>query len=146
MAANIVNITDKNVTIIKRARKSVLFNSTKLLMKRDSPTTFDDTMGSFDGAEVCELVGLHALNKVREKFGNSIGLYRDERLALIEGTSQRLADKARKDLCSAFPEFGIKMTAEVNYKTVNFLDIALNLANESYKPYRKPNNEITKMI
>ena len=28
-----------------------------------------------------------------------------------------------------------------NYKTVNFLDVTLNLTNESYKPYRKPNND-----
>ena len=39
-------------------------------------------------------------------------------------------------------EGGLKITAEVNYKTVNFLDITLNLANDSYKPYRKPINEI----
>jgi hypothetical protein len=36
---------------------------------------------------------------------------------------------------------GLKITAEVNYKTVNFLDVTLNLTNESYKPYRKPNND-----
>ena len=55
-------------------------------------------MGSFDGAEICELVGLYALNKLRTRFGNNnIGLYRDDGLALIEGNSPRLADKARKD-------------------------------------------------
>ena len=127
---------------LEHPRRSVLFNSTKPWIKRDSPTTFDVTMGSFDGAEVCELFGLYSLNKLREKFGNNIRLYRDDGLALIEGTSLRMADKARKDLCSAFQEFGLKITAEVNYKTVNFLDITLNLANESYKTYRKPNNEI----
>ena len=138
-----VNITDEHVAIIKHARKSVLFNSTKPWIKRDSPTTFDVTMGSFDGAEVCELVGLYALNKLRERFGNNnIGLYRDDGLALIEGTSLRLADKARKDLCSAFQELGLKITAEINYKVVNFLDVTLNLTNESYKSYRKPNNEL----
>ena len=88
-------------------------------------------MGSFDGVEVCELVGLYALNKLREKFGNNIELYRDDGLSLIEGTSLRLANKARKDLCSAFQEFGLKITAEVKYRTVNFLDITFNLANES---------------
>ena len=60
-----VNVTDEHVAIIKHARKSVLFNSTKPWIKRDSPTTFDVTMGSFDGAEVYELVRLYALNKVR---------------------------------------------------------------------------------
>ncbi len=81
----------------------------------------------------------NALNKLRTRFGNNnIGWYRDDGLALIEGTSLRLADKTRKDLCSAFQELG---TAEVNYKIVNFLNVTLNLNNESYKPYRKPNNE-----
>jgi hypothetical protein len=141
-AKTIVNISDEHVSIIKHSRKSVLFNCNKPWIKRDSPTTFDVTMGSFDGAEICELVGLYALNKLRTRFGNkNIGLYRDDGLALIEGTSLRLADKARKDLCSAFQELGLKITAEVNYKIVNFLDVTLNLTNESYKPYRKPNNE-----
>ena len=141
-AKTIVNITDEHVSIIKHARRSVLFNSTKPWIKRNSPTTFDVTMGSFDGAEICELVGLYALNKLSARFdSNNIGLYRDDGLALIKGTSPRLADKARKDLCSAFQELGLKITAEVNYKTVNFLDVTLNLTNESYKPYRKPNND-----
>ena len=62
---------------------------------------FDVTMGSFDGADVCELAVLYALNKFPERFDNSnLGLYRDDGLALIEGTSLRLADKARKYLCS----------------------------------------------
>ena len=51
-AKTIVNITDEHVSIIKHARRSVLFNSTKPWIKRNSPTTFDVTMGSFDGAEI----------------------------------------------------------------------------------------------
>ena len=70
-ARTIVNITDEHVTIIKHARKSVLFNSTKPWIKRDSSSTFDVTMGSFDGAEICELVGLYVLNKLRTRFGAS---------------------------------------------------------------------------
>ena len=131
-AKTIVIITDEHVTIIKHARRSVLFNPTKPGIKRDSPTTFDVTMGSFDGTEVCELVGLYTLNKLREKLGNNIGLYRDDGLALIEGTRLRLADKARKDLCSGFQEFGLKITAEVNYKTVNFLDITLKVTRYTF--------------
>ena len=139
----LLNTPVLRVYTAKHARKSVLFNSNKPWVKRDNHTTFDVTMGSFDGAEVCELVGLYALNNLRKRFGNNnIGLYRDDGLALIEGTSLRLADKARKDLCSAFQELGLKITAEINYKTVNFLDVTLNLTNESYKPYRKPNNDL----
>ena len=73
---------------------------------------------------------LYALNKLRAKFGNNIGLYRDDGLALIEGTSLRLVDKTRKYLCTAFQKLRLKITAKVNYKIVNFLDIMLNLANK----------------
>ena len=67
-------------------------------------------MGSFDGAEVGELVGLYVLNLLVKRFGNeNVGLYRDDGLALI--TSGRLADKMRKDLCAQFLEFGLKITA-----------------------------------
>jgi hypothetical protein len=31
---------------------------------------FDVTMGSYDGAEVCELVGLYLLHQMREKFSS----------------------------------------------------------------------------
>ena len=43
-ARTIVNITDEHVTIIKHARKSALFNSTKPWIKRDSSSTFDVTI------------------------------------------------------------------------------------------------------
>ena len=41
-------------------------------------------MGSFDGAEVCELVGLYLLNKIKPLLGsNNVGLYRDDGLAIV---------------------------------------------------------------
>ena len=99
-------------------------------------------MGSFDGAEICELVGLYALNKLRTRFdSNNIGLYRDDGSALIKGTSPRLADKARKDLCSAFQELGLNITAEVNNKTVYFLDVTLIILLMSHKS--PTDNQIT---
>ena len=99
-------------------------------------------MGSYDRAEVCDLVGLFVLNTLAEKFGkDNIGLYRDDGLAVIKGTSGRLADKSRKDLCAIFKKFGLRITAEVNHQVVNFLDITFNLRDEEYLPYRKPNND-----
>ena len=68
-------------------------------MKRNSNSLFDVTMESYEGAEVCEPIGLFALNTLTKKFGKeNIALYRDDGLALIKGNSGRLADKARKDL------------------------------------------------
>ena len=72
--------------IIKHARKSVLFNDDgKPWTKKDSNSLFDVTMGSYDGAEICELVGLFILNKLAQKFGKeNIGLYRDDGLAIMK--------------------------------------------------------------
>ena len=51
--------------------------------KRNTDSVFDVTMGSFDGAEVCELVGLFILNSLQERFGENVGLYRDNGLAVV---------------------------------------------------------------
>lgn len=34
-------------------------------------------MGSFEGAKICDGVGLFILNQVGQKFGQNIGLYKD---------------------------------------------------------------------
>ena len=36
---------------------------------------------------------------------------------------------------------GLKITAESNLKVVNFLDVTLDLRDNSYRPYRKPNDD-----
>ncbi len=72
-ASNLAIITKDEISIIKHARKSLLFNNGKLWTKKDSNSLFDVTMGSYDGAEI---VGLFILNNVRQKFGKeNIGLY-----------------------------------------------------------------------
>ena len=72
---------------------------------------FDVTMESFDGAEICELIGLFALHKLNEKFkpGN-IGLYRDDGLAVFENLSGRAADKAIMEFTRIFGDLGLKIT------------------------------------
>ena len=103
---------------------------------------FDVTMGSSDGAEVCELVGLFILDFLSKKFGKTnTGLYRDDGLILLKNVTARLAEKAKKDLIKAFDEFELKITATANQKIVNFLDITLNLHNGKFQPYKKPNND-----
>ena len=36
------------------SRKSLLFNNASLWIKREGDPDFDVTMGSFDGAEICD--------------------------------------------------------------------------------------------
>ena len=101
-ATQFTAITDSDIRIIKHARKSLLFHDSLLWVKRDSSNAFDVTMGSYDGAETCELVGLFIFSKLKDTFGNNIGLYRDDGLVLLDTKSGRLSDKARKDLTDAF--------------------------------------------
>jgi hypothetical protein len=139
-ARGYVSIDDKQIKVIKHARKSLLLNKTWI--KQQNNSLFDVTMGSFDGTEVCELIGLFILNYLAKKYGKDrVGLYRDDGLILLRGPSARLADKARKYLHQLFDEFQLKITAEITHQSVNFLDITLNINDESYQPYRKPNNE-----
>ena len=60
-------------------------------------------MGSFDGAGICELVGLFILTKLEGMFAKEVvGLYRVDGLAIIKIKSARLADKSRKESHECF--------------------------------------------
>ena len=66
-------------------------------MKKDG--LFDVTMGAYDGAEVCELVGTFLLDKISEKYEkNSIGLYRDDRLSVFQNKSSTQLERIKKNL------------------------------------------------
>jgi len=64
-ANDISRIKPKDMEIIFHARKSLLFNSGESWMKKGD-SLFDVTMGAFDGAEVCELVGCFLLHLITE--------------------------------------------------------------------------------
>ena len=99
-------------------------------------------MGSFDSAELCELVGLYIFRILGEKCGKyRIGLYRDDRLASFGDTSGPQVDRIRKYFIKIFKEdVDVSITCETNLKAVNFLDVTLNLTTGKYQPYNKPDN------
>ena len=85
---------------------------------------FDVAMGSFDGVEVSDYVGIFILSRLAKECGtNNVGLCRDDGLALINSTTGRDADIARKRLHEFFQELGFKITAQVSHQIVNILDI-----------------------
>ena len=110
-------------------------------MKKEKDGAFDVTMGSYDGAEVCEIVGAFILIKLEPILGRrDAGLYRDDGLSVVKGTSGSAADHLRKSIIKAFQSLGLKITIEVNRKTVDFLDISMDLNSGTYQPYLKPNS------
>ena len=51
-------------------------------------SNFDVTMGAYDGAEVCELIGIFNLSLFSKHINkNHIGLYRNDGLATLKNTS-----------------------------------------------------------
>ena len=75
-------IKQSDIDIIMHVRRSILFNNNNAWIKKNGDPSFYVSKGSFDGAELCELVGSYILYTLGETYGHSnFGLYRDEGLA-----------------------------------------------------------------
>ena len=93
-----VPITRKDVEVIFHPRKSVLYNDGEPLVKKEGGS-FDVTMGAYDGAEVCELIGIYMLYLIGKKYDSkNIGLYRDDGLAVFKNVSGPASGKIKKQL------------------------------------------------
>ena len=87
------------------------------------------------------LYGLYIKPILQEKLCNpNIGFYRDNCLGALHNLNALDFDRRRKDITGIFKKLVLKITIETNLKAVNFLDVTVNLRNESYKPHRKPND------
>ena len=56
-ARSITTVSDSVIDIIYHSRKSLLFGKTSAWVKKGNNFLFEIAMGSYDGAETCELVG-----------------------------------------------------------------------------------------
>ena len=143
-ASSITSIPNRALAVIKNSRKSLLFDSSDTWVKKGPNSLFDVTMGCFDGAEVCELVGLYLLSKLSALVNKaSIGLYRDDGLAVVSNISGPTLDRLRKRITALFKEENLSITIETNLFSTDFLDVTLDLQREKYYPYRKPNNKLS---
>lgn len=133
-------VQDHEKDIIIHAKRTIVFNGEDPWKKKDSNNgLFDVTMGSFDGAESCELVVCYMLSLLQPKYGKSIGLYRDDGLGIFKETPKEI-DRIKKDICKTFQENDLRITIEANKKIINFLDVTLDLNSGQHMPYMKPNN------
>ena len=111
-------------------------------IKKHSDRMFDVTMGSYDGAETCELVGAYLLCQLPKEINRTdqIGLYRDDGLAAFRTTARKI-EQIKELICKVFNSNQLQITIEANKKVVNFLNVTLDLNKQSYAPYIKPNNK-----
>ena len=92
---------------------------------------------------ICELVGLLILNEVTKITNkHDTGIYRDDGLIVLRDKNGRQTDKIRQAISKTFNDIGFQIEIETNLKTVDFLDVSFNLPNNSYRPYKKPNNKL----
>ena len=100
-------------------------------------------MGAYDGAEVCELVGIFTFYQLSRKYNKSnIGLYGDDGLTVFKNISGPQAQKIKKDFQDKFCNNNLNIIVKCNLKIVDYLDVTLNLSDSSQKPFHKPNSEI----
>ena len=85
-------------------RKFLLYYNDELwLIKGES--NFDVLMGAYDGAEVCELIGIFLLSLLSKHINKKhIGLYRHDGLAILKNNSDREAGKLKKKFQKLFKE------------------------------------------
>ena len=96
-AKQFINIPERDIDIIIHSRKSLLFHHDAAWVEKGDSGLFDANIGSYDGAEVCELVGLYILNRLSEKYNKeSTGLYRDDGLAVFSNISAPQTDRIKK--------------------------------------------------
>ena len=103
-AKTFVSIDESEIKVIKHARKSLLFKDNSIWLKQGDNPLFDVTMGAYDGAEACELVGLYLLHKLKSiKHVEKPGLYRDDGLAIIRNSTGSQAERITHHFCGIPP-------------------------------------------
>ena len=83
---------------------------------------------------------LHKLQSVLNK--KDYGIYRDDGLAVVKQKTRFGLDNMRKRFHEIFKEHGFSITIETGIMKTEFLDVVLDLHNDKFTPYRKPNTEI----
>ena len=133
-------ITPDEERIILTAKNKILISDSQPWKKKNCANYFDNTQGTFDGAELCELVGIYILPQL-QKLQENNGLYRDDGL-MASKLTPRQNENLKKKICQIFENNGLKITIQANVKVVDFLDLTLDLQNVLFKPFIKPNNSI----
>ena len=109
--------------------------------KKDSEKSnseFNIQMGSWDGAESTDIVGLFLLDKLSKikvsGYSMNVGIYRDDCL-LVTKLTPRLTQKLTEKLQELFDEYDLTIVTDANHKKINFLDIYMDLEKGSYSSY-----------
>ena len=94
---------------------------------------FDVTMGSYMGAEVCDLVGLLLLQHLQKVLTpGSYGIYCEDGLAVLNKASSSKQQRISKKIREKFNTHGFKIVIEKGLFETDFLDISVSLREATY--------------
>ena len=137
-AKEIIPIADSDLKIAMHSQKTLLLHENETWVKRKGDENFHVPMGCLDGAEICDLTSLYILIKIKTVFENQNDsrLYRDNGLGILRNLSGPRIEKVRNEITTIFKECGSSITTKTNLKVMQFLDIELDLINNTYRSYK----------
>ena len=120
-------------------RSNRCFSRTKPHGRREIATHSSTSLweATMEQKHASSVVGCYLLSQLTQIPEINIGLYRDDGLAVLNQTPQKI-EKVKKEICKIFANNNLRITIEANKKIVNFLDVTLDLTTERFKPYSKP--------
>ena len=93
--------------------------------------------GGYDSSLIADLVGLYILDILSWIVSpEQMGLYHDDGIIYIPNSNGPNSSRIQK-IMRTFKFLGFKIEVLSNNKIVNFLDVTLNLSNNTYKPFLK---------
>ena len=105
-ASEYIYISKFDIDVTNHARKSLMFDGSNTWIKKQGGL-FDASMGAYNGAKVCELLGTYMLNVLSKKYNkNDLSLYRDHGLAVLKNKSGPQSEQVKKNIQKMFKEHG----------------------------------------
>lgn len=99
----------------------------------DPEGSFDVAIiAAFDSANLCDLVDFNQFWPLQGRCTDNIKRSYDHTL-----------DRLKMDFTSTMNSLGLKVSIEIILKTVNFLEVALNLEPDAQRPFRKSNAKLS---
>ena len=87
---SLIDIDDHKIRTIKPCRKSFFLYNNGAWKKKTTTSCFNVTMGNYDGAEVCKLLGTLILSKLGSIIDKrNTGLYHDNVLVVLRNMNVR---------------------------------------------------------
>ena len=71
-----------------------------------------------------------------------MGLYRDNWLFILRKINKQQTYRVLKKIISIFKNIDFKIEIVTNLTEAEFLDVTFNLENNTYCPYKKPNDKL----